>query len=321
MCPKPPFRSAKLRPVSIFAKKSHFRALIFNSGQVVRTRGFTPVIMWENPKGERAMNKIEFPMKVLAVKLEYRRLKLEKMVKGFFRDVKGKPCVFITTDPAIPKLSTRHPRIISVNSKTGKVLAEKIKEYQTIKAEYDQLLVSWYALYNLAPPRISFPIIQYSDPHRMNNAYFNAQADRLGKYTPDTPTVSEHGDLKSKNELIGTDLLKDMGIPFKYETKLYLKEIEETINPDCLVNFYEIDRCAYLEILGMNDKFDYFVKTSKKIYGYSKDNYRPGREVIYIILYDKANFDKDYFVSQVLTAFNDMIPDNALIWEENQAAV
>ena len=70
-----------------------------------------------------------------------------------------------------------------------------------------------------------------------------------------------------------------------------------------------------------NDKFDYFVKTSKKIYGYSKDNYRPGREVIYIILYDKANFDKDYFVSQVLTAFNDMIPDNALIWEENQAAV
>ena len=48
---------------------------------------------------------------------------------------------------------------------------------------------------------------------------------------------------------------------------------------------------------------------------YSKDKYRPGREVIYVILYDKSNFDKDYFISQVLSAFNDMIPDSALVWE------
>ena len=100
----------------------------------------------------------------------------------------------------------------------------------------------------------------------MNNEYYNAREGKLGKYTPDNPTVSEHGDLKSKNELIGLDLLKEMGIPFKYETKIYLREIDETINPDCLISFYEIDRCAYLEILGMNDKLEYFVKTANKIY-------------------------------------------------------
>jgi hypothetical protein len=32
-------------------------------------------------------------------------------------------------------------------------------------------------------------------------------------------------------------------------------------------------------------------------------------------MYDKHNFDKEYFVSQVLSAFNDMIPDDALLWE------
>ena len=39
------------------------------------------------------MNRIVFPMKVLAVKLEYRRLKLEKIPHGYFRIIKGKKYV------------------------------------------------------------------------------------------------------------------------------------------------------------------------------------------------------------------------------------
>ena len=58
-----------------------------------------------------------------------------------------------------------------------------------------------------------------------------------------------------------------------------------------------------------------------KITGFSKELYRPGKEVIYVFVYDKQNFDRDYFVSQVLTAFNDMIPDDALIWETVGAAI
>ena len=261
------------------------------------------------------MNSIVFPMKVHAVKLEYRRLKLEKMVHGYFKDIKGKSFVVITKDPDIPKINCRHQRLIRTSTNLGIKLSDAINEYQKIKKEYDSLLASWNATYSFAPPRVNFPIIQFSDPHCMNNAYFNEHQDRLGNYKPDNPTVSEFGELKSKNELMGADLLKELGMPFKYETRLTFVETGEIINPDCLVNFYEIDRCAYLEILGMNDKFDYFVKTAKKIYDYSKDKYRPGREVIYVILYDKSNFDKDYFISQVLSAFNDMIPDSALVWE------
>lgn len=241
---------------------------------------------------------------------------MEKMVKGYFREIKGKTYVVITKDPNISKINTRHQRKIRTSTKLGLELSDKVNEYQRIKKEYDDLLTSWNSLYSFAPPRVKFPIVQFSDPHSMNNAYFNDKQDRLGSYKSDNPTVSEHGDLKSKNELMGADILKQLGIPFKYETRLYLEAIEDTINPDCLLNFYEIDRCAYLEILGMNDKFDYFVKTAKKIYGYSRDLYRPGREIIYIILYDKSNFDKDYFISQILSAFNNMIPDSALVWED-----
>ena len=258
------------------------------------------------------MNDIVYPMKVHAVKLEYRRLKLEKMVQGFFRESRGAKCVYITKDDTIPNISPRHPRIVRTSSKLGRFYSEQINEYLRIKHEYDDLLYRWYKRYSFAPPKVNFPIVQYSDPHLMNNAYFNNQADKQGKYKSDNPTVSEYGDLKSKNELMGADLLKEMDIPFKYETEIYLREINDTINPDCLVNFYEIDRCAYLEILGMNDKIEYFYRSASKIYGFSREMYRPGREVIYVFLYDKANFDKEYFVSQVLSAFNDMIPDSAL---------
>ena len=57
------------------------------------------------------MNSIVFPMKVHAVKLEYRRLKLEKMVHGYFKDIKGKSFVVITKDPDIPKINCRHQRL------------------------------------------------------------------------------------------------------------------------------------------------------------------------------------------------------------------
>lgn len=267
------------------------------------------------------MNRIIYPMKVHAVKLEYKRLELENMPHGYFLTCNGREYVVITYDPGRPVITNRSRRRLLTSTRRGKEYTERINTYLKKKSEYDALLGSWNAMYCFAPPRVRFPIRQYSDPHGMNNDYFRRQADRCGSYEPKTPTVSDHGDLKSKNELFGADLLKMMEIPFKYETEIYLPAIGETINPDYLINFFEIDRCSYLEILGMNDKVDYSLRSATKITGFSKELYRPGKEVIYVLVYDKQNFDRDYFVSQVLTAFNDMIPDDALIWETVGAAI
>lgn len=267
------------------------------------------------------MNKVVFPMKVHAVKLEYRRLKLAELPHGYIKEENGKQYVIVTYDPDNQKVSSRHNRKVSCSTRNGKALYDKISVYQNLKLEYDSLLNDWNARYRFAPPRVDFPVKQYFDPHLMNNDYFNNQPDNLGKYKPDNPTVSDHGELKSKNEQMGADLLKLIGIPFKYETEIYLDSIKQTLNPDYLVDFYEIDRCAYLELLGMNDKIDYSVRTATRITGYSLEKYRPGREVIYIHVYDKSNFDEDYFVSQVLSAFNDLIPDDALVWDSRAQAV
>lgn len=260
-------------------------------------------------------------MKVHAVKLEYKRLELEHMPHGYFSTFNGREYVVINYVPGRPKITNRCQRRLLTSTPRGKQYTEKINAYLNKKSEYDALLSNWYAMYCFAPPRVRFPIRQYSDPHGMNNDYFRRQADRCGLYEAKTPTVSDHGDLKSKNELFGADLLKMMDIPFKYETEIYLPAIEETINPDYLINFYEIDRCAYLEILGMTEKVNYSLRTATKITGFSKEYYRPGKEVIYVFVYDKQNFDRDYFVSQVLSAFNDMIPDDALIWKTTEEAI
>lgn len=261
------------------------------------------------------MNEIILPMKVHAVKLEYKRLLLEKMPHGHFRYIKGIKTVMITYDPDNKKISASRPRRLRVTSELGRKYSEIITAYSNLMAEYTVLLKNWNLRYRFEPPRVNFPISQYYDPHCMNNEFFAEQTDCQGSYTSDNPTISEHGVLKSKNEQIGADLLKQLDIPFKYETSLYLEAINDTINPDYLINFYEIDRCAYLEILGLSDKIDYSMRTTKKIFGFSKEKYRPGHEIIYIILYDKQNFDEDYFVTEVLSAFNNMIPDEALVWD------
>jgi len=267
------------------------------------------------------MNNIILPMKVHAVKLEYRRRILDSMPHGRFCIRKGRNAVAITFDPNDPKCSSKNEKRFYISTNRGKAYSEAIAKYVKVKNEYDLLLNSWESLYSMPPPRINFPIVQFADPHRMNNEFFERQNDCRGMYKPDNPTISDHGELKSKNEQIGADLLKRLDIPFKYEPEVYLESIEEMINPDYLINFYEIDRCAYLEILGMTDKIGYTVKNATKITGFSKDSYRPGREVIYVHVYDRYNFDEDYFVSQVLSAFNDMIPDSALVWETVPKAV
>ncbi|MCR5329301.1 MAG: hypothetical protein K6E12_10700 [Saccharofermentans sp.] len=266
------------------------------------------------------MNSIILPMKVHAVKLEYRRLELERIPHGHFRTKNGRKYVYVTYDPHNPKLDSRHPCRLLADSKRGEEYAYAVSEYLRLKHEYMILLNEWNSRYGITPPHVSFPILQFADPHKMNNDFYERQKAICGEYTPKNPTVSDHGILKSKNEQMGADLLKLMGIPFKYEPEVTFINSEEIINPDYLISFYEIDRCAYLEILGMNEKVDYSVRTATKINSFSKDTYRPGREVIYVILYDKANFDEDYFAGQVLDAFNNMIPDSAIIWEADSKA-
>ena len=145
---------------------------------------------------DSVVDKIFLPIKVHAVKLEYLRLKLEKMPHGYFCSRRGRSAVAITYDPGNPKCSKRSSRVFYTSTKRGQLYSEVINNYLNIKREYDYLLTGWNSTYGIAPPRVKFPIKQYYDPHHMDNAYFNAKKEKQGKYVPDNPTVSEFGELK-----------------------------------------------------------------------------------------------------------------------------
>ena len=264
------------------------------------------------------MERIILPMKVHAVKLEYRRIKMQEIIHGYFSTKLGNSVVVITYDPNNAKYCSKKPRVLRVTSKRGRQYIDEINRYLSLKSEYDSLLKSWNETYAFPPPKVKFPIKYSYDIHKLDSEYFKQQKENRGRYVPDNPTVSEFGIFKSKNELMTADVLADLGIPFKYETELYVEEANEKINPDFLLDFYEIDRCSYLEVLGMNDKFSYAASTTVKITSYSMGKYRPGREVIYVHLYDKQNFDKTYLVGQILSAYNCLIPDSALEWGEER---
>ena len=257
---------------------------------------------------------MHLPMKVHAVKIRYREQLLRHMIHGRFGTHLGKRCVYITYDPEDAKTSRRTQRRYYVETAKGREYTQKIKRYLSIKTEYEKLLSEWRSIYSSEPPAVRFPVINIYDPHHLDNQFFADAVDKTNRILNDNPVYSGDDVLKSKNEQFGTRFFKNMGIPYKYEVGLDVENPDGYV-PDFLLSFFEIDRCIYAEICGMNDKSDYSATTARKINFYSRNRYRPGREIIYAFMYDKNNFDEEYFAAQILSAFDTLIPDSALDWE------
>ena len=257
---------------------------------------------------------MRLPMRVHAVKIRYREQLLRRMIHGRFGNYQGKPCVYIHYDPKDKELTRRTQKRYFLDSALGKKYTPHVERFLKVKAEYDLLLVDWRSTYSFEPPMVRFPICNTYDPHHMDNDFFASVAHKVNKMPVENPVYSGDDVLKSKNEQFAKDFFKDNGIPYKYEPDIEVDNPEGFV-PDFLLSLYEIDRCIYAEVCGMADSYEYSARTAHKINFYSKNRYRPGREMIYAFMYDKNNFDEEYFAAQVWGAFDTLIPDSALDWD------
>lgn len=253
------------------------------------------------------------PLKVHAVKIRYRERKLKEMVHGRMATLGGKSYVYISYIPNDKSVSRHHQLRYRTDSSKGKEFAPQVAKYIKAKAEFDRLLLDWRALYIFEPPEVRFPISNTWDPHHMDNRFFLDAVANSNDLSAKHPVYSGGDVLKSKNEQFGKDKLVELGIPYKYEPALDINN-PDGIVPDFLLSFYEIDRCAYAEIGGMTDKYEYSRSIAEKINFYSSNNYRQGREMIYCFMFDKNNFDEEVFAAAVLASYNVLIPDDALDW-------
>ena len=260
---------------------------------------------------------MHLPIKTHAEKIRYREHLLRQMVHGFFGTHRGYRCVYITYDPADDSITPKNPKRYRVESKQGILFTPLIERFLLQKAEYEQLLADWRSTYVFEPPMVRFPLVSTYDPHHMNNRFFEEACSNSNNMPVEHPVYSGDDILKSKNEQMAKSLFQTLGIPFKYEAALDINNPDGYV-PDYLLSLFEIDRCIYAEICGMTDKYEYSRTTAQKINFYSSNHYRPGREIIYCFMYDKYNFDEEYFVAQILGAFETLIPDSALDWEHCQ---
>ena len=87
--------------------------------------------------------------------------------------------------------------------------------------------------------------------------------------------------VRSRGEMIIGNALKDLGLEAKYEPLLILKN-GRRIYPDYSFPVHVIDRCFFVEFIGMTDNEDYSNYNHGKIDEYMRNGILPNRDLILI---------------------------------------
>ncbi len=87
--------------------------------------------------------------------------------------------------------------------------------------------------------------------------------------------------VRSRGEMFIGNALKDLGLDAKYEPTLELKGGRK-IHPDYAFPVYSIDRCFFIEFMGMCDNEEYLNHNYGRIDEYMRNDILPNRDLILI---------------------------------------
>ena len=94
----------------------------------------------------------------------------------------------------------------------------------------------------------------------------------------------------------------EMGIPFKYEPEIFLKDMAKPIYPDFVIYIKELDNCKFHEHFGINQSATYQRVTGIKYNNYTNAGLIPEIDVLFTHDTDDMPFDIRTFVSKLNTA-------------------
>lgn len=101
------------------------------------------------------------------------------------------------------------------------------------------------------------------------------------RYEIKDPYTTESGEIvRSKSEKIIADKLYYKGIPYQYETSLYLRNYK-TVYPDFTILNVKTRKTIYFEHFGKMDDPDYCKRTLEKIAAYQKNGYWLGDQFFF----------------------------------------
>ena len=121
-----------------------------------------------------------------------------------------------------------------------------------------------------------------SDSSVFNIDYWNSLIPTANSFEIKSDYYDNYGyHVRSRGEMIIGNALKDLGLEAKYEPLVILKN-GKRIYPDYSFPVHVIDRCFFVEFVGMTDNEDYCNYNYGKIDEYMRNGILPNRDLILI---------------------------------------
>lgn len=117
---------------------------------------------------------------------------------------------------------------------------------------------------------------------RFNVAYWGQEVPCSNKIDCNTEYYDDYGfNVRSRGEMIVGNALKSLGLEAKYEPIVNLKGSKKK-SPDYSFPVHIIDRCFFVEFMGMADDEEYINDNTEKTRVYMRSGILPNRDLILI---------------------------------------
>ena len=242
------------------------------------------------------------PREYLSLKINYCRQQLELLpeIKLQVHNVNGEK---------VKRISLGNHRY-NLDSDTGKelyhnwLLRDHIKrQLQIYEAVWDSNFKG-IPLPECAPHKVKRTLcVDATNRITLDKAYFDSLENDANKEYPkplDYPFNGIYYRSAAEREI--AIFYTEMGIPFKYEPAVTIKDVPTIIYPDFVIYIPELDNCKFHEHFGMKDSARYLKITSNKYYNYTNAGLVPELDIIFTHDVKEIPFDIRYVSSKINTA-------------------
>jgi len=232
--------------------------------------------------------------------ISYYKSRTDRLVQGRFGITRGHPVVYITRDPQIPGVDCYHSRRYRLSSARGQKYAALIMEYEKNKHILDELIAAWNSLYCISPREIEYPLTK-RNKSIFTSEFFDRAEEMANPVCIEHPIEYKGHILRSKNELLGCQILEKLGYEYKVEIAVG-NDPYNMLYPDLTFKVPEQERCIGVEFNGALDKMksaEKYLSRQKNYIGYGL---MISKDVIFVDMADPGSFYAELFETQIKLA-------------------
>ena len=227
----------------------------------------------------------------LALKINYCRMQLDRLPKIRLQtNYKGKG--------ENDKILVNGHRY-RLESDAGKKYLNIMQYKDTLKRQLDYYESVWNCKYKDLPFPECIPhkvartfFADNSNKVTLNKDYFDSlKNDANTKYAKPSDYPFNGIYYRSAAEREIAIFYTEMGIPFKYEPEVTIRDVPGFSYPDFIVYIPELDNCKFHEHFGMKDSAKYLKITNNKYYNYTNAGLVPELDIIFTHDVEEIPFD------------------------------